>query len=49
MNSYTIHDMVPGLTESFTVTVTEEMMQQFYAITGDCSPIHMDADYAAGR
>lgn len=49
MNSYTIHDMVPGLTESFTVTVTEEMMQQFYAITGDCSPIHMDASYAAGR
>ena len=37
------------MTESFTVTITEEMMAQFYAITGDNSPIHMDADYAAGR
>lgn len=49
MNSYTIHDIIPGLTESFTVTVTEEMMEHFYAITGDNSPIHMDPDYAAGR
>ncbi len=49
MNSYTLTGLAPGLTESFTVTVTEEMMRQFYAITGDCSPIHMDAEYAAGR
>lgn len=49
MNSYTLAGLAPGLTESFTVTVTEEMMRQFYAITGDCSPIHMDAEYAAGR
>ena len=49
MNSYTLASLAPGLTESFTVTVTEEMMRQFYAITGDCSPIHMDAEYAAGR
>ena len=49
MNSYTIHDIAPGLTESFTVTVTSEMMEHFYAITGDNSPIHMDADYAARR
>ena len=49
MNSYTIHDIAPGLTESFTVTVTPEMMEHFYAITGDNSPIHMDAGYAARR
>ena len=49
MNSYTLADLKPGLTESFTVTVTEEMMEKFYAITGDSSPIHMDADYAAQR
>ena len=48
-NSYTFDEMTEGLTAQFTVTVTEEMMAQFYAITGDCSPIHMDADYAAGR
>lgn len=49
MNSYTLTELSPGLTESFTVTVTDEMMRQFYAITGDCSPIHMDTEYAAGR
>ncbi len=49
MNQYTLADMTPGLTESFTVTVTEGMMAAFEAITGDCSPIHVDADYAKGR
>lgn len=49
MNSYTLAQLAPGVTESFTVTVTEKMMQQFYEITGDCSPIHMDEAYAAGR
>lgn len=49
MNQYTLADMTPGLTESFTVTVTEEMMAAFEAITGDCSPIHVDTDYAKGR
>ena len=49
MNHYRLADLTPGVTESFTVTITEEMMAQFYAIPGDTSPIHMDADYAAGR
>ena len=49
MNHYRLADLTPGVTESFTVTITEEMMAQFYAITGVNSPIHMDADYAAGR
>lgn len=49
MNHYRLADLTPGVTESFTVTITEEMMAQFYAITGDNSPIHMNADYAAGR
>ena len=49
MNSYTLADITPGMTESFTVTVTEAMMDAFYAVSGDNSPIHMDADYAVGR
>lgn len=49
MNSYTLEQITPGLTQEFTVTVTPEMMQQFYAITGDNSPIHMDEEYAAQR
>lgn len=49
MNHYTLADMQPGLTESFTVTVTAEMMDAFAKITGDVSPIHMDEEYAQGR
>ena len=49
MNHYTLAEMTPGLTEEFTVTVTAEMMDAFCAITGDVSPIHIDADYAKGR
>ena len=37
MNHYTLAEMTPGLSESFTVTVTEEMMARFEAITGDVS------------
>ena len=48
MNHYTLAEMTPGLTEEFTVTVTPEMMDAFRAITGDVSPIHIDADYAPG-
>lgn len=49
MNHYTLAEMTPGLTESFTVTVTEEMMQAFLRLTGDCSPIHIDEAYAKDR
>ncbi len=49
MNHYTLAEMTPGLTESFTVTVTEEMMQEFERLSGDCSPIHIDEDYARRR
>ncbi len=49
MNHYTLAEMQPGLTESFTVTVTQEMMDAFLNLTGDCSPIHVDEDYAKGR
>lgn len=49
MNSYTLSQMEKGLTESFTITITEEHMQLFCQISGDVSPIHMDAQYAAQR
>ena len=49
MNHYTLAEMQPGLTESFTVTVTQEMMEDFYRLTGDDSPIHRSEEYAAGR
>lgn len=49
MNHYTLAEMQPGLTESFTVTITQEMMDAFLQLTGDCSPIHVDEEYAKGR
>ena len=49
MNGYSLAQVAAGTAESFTVTVTAEMMEHFYAITGDASPIHMDEAYAAQR
>ena len=49
MNHYTLAEMTPGLTESFTVTVTEEMMQAFERLAGDCSPIQGDETCAKAR
>lgn len=49
MNSYTLAQLTPGVTERFTVSVTPEMMDRFYALTGDNSPIHMSEEYAAAR
>ncbi|MDL2323926.1 MaoC family dehydratase [Ruminococcaceae bacterium OttesenSCG-928-A16] len=49
MNAYTMAHLTVGQTESFTTTVTEEKMAQFYAITGDNSPIHMSEEAAKKR
>jgi len=49
MNHYTWAELTPGVTESFTVTVTEAMMDSFCALTGDVSPIHIDEAYAQNR
>ena len=46
MNSYKFSDISIGLSESFTVTITEAMMDKFIDITGDISPIHVSAQYA---
>ena len=49
MNHYTLVEMQPGRTQSFTVTISQEMMDAFLNLTGDCSPIHVDEEYAKGR
>ena len=41
MNNYTFDEIKLGMTESFKVTVTEEMMNYFLKITGDNNPLHM--------
>ena len=47
MNEYTYDDIHIGQMESFTVTVTEEMMKLFCVVTGDDNPLHTDEEYAA--
>lgn len=49
MKEYTYEEIEIGLTESFQVTVTEQMMEQFLQITGDANPLHQDAEYARSR
>lgn len=49
MNEYTYDEITMGQEESFQVTVSEEMMEQFLQITGDVNPLHRDAAYAATR
>ncbi len=46
MNHYTISELTIGLTESFTVEVTEEMQDKFTEISEDINPMHIDEDYA---
>ncbi len=46
MNEYRYEDIHIGMTESFSVRVTEEMMDSFRGITGDINPLHNDEAYA---
>lgn len=49
MNEYKISDISVGMKETFSVTITEEMMQKFFDITSDENPLHMSDDFARGR
>ncbi|MBR6158800.1 MAG: MaoC family dehydratase [Lachnospiraceae bacterium] len=46
MNEYTYEEIEQGHRESFSVTVTEEMMESFCRMTGDINPLHNDKEYA---
>ena len=46
MNEYRFDEIEEGQKESFSVTITEEMIESFRALTGDMNPLHQDADYA---
>ncbi len=49
MNTYTYDEIEVGQAESFTVTVTEDMLSSFKAITGDNNPLHNDEDFAKAK
>ncbi len=49
MNEYTITDLSAGHKEHFTVAITEKMMQQFFDVTGDENPLHVNEKFAKSR
>jgi len=46
MNEYKISDISIGMKEAFSVTITEQMMQEFLDITSDVNPLHVNEQYA---
>lgn len=46
MNEYKITDLYVGMKETFSRTITSEMMQKFYEITSDENPLHRDLNFA---
>lgn len=49
MNSYTFDEIELEQTEQFEVEITAEKMELFCQLSGDVSPIHLDASYAKQR
>lgn len=44
--AYTIDDLKPGMSESFTKTVTERDIELFGEVSGDTNPVHFDENFA---
>ena len=49
MNNYRFEDLKIGQEESFSVTVTEEMMRLFLELSGDTNPLHNDDEFAISQ
>lgn len=49
MNNYRFEDLSVGMSESFDVTITPEMLEHFKGITGDINPLHNDEDFAKSK
>lgn len=46
MNNYSYEEIEIGQKESFSVTITKDMLEKFNSITGDINPLHNDEEYA---
>lgn len=47
MNEYRFAALSIGLRESFSVVITKNMLDSFFALSGDVNPLHTNSDYAA--
>jgi 3-hydroxybutyryl-CoA dehydratase len=46
--AYTIEDLKPGMSESFSKTVSERDIALFGEVSGDVNPVHFDEEFAKG-
>lgn len=46
MNEYRFDEISVGQTEQFEITITEELLDIFRAMTGDVNPLHQDDAFA---
>jgi 3-hydroxybutyryl-CoA dehydratase len=46
--TYYIDDLKPGMSASFTKTVTERDIELFGEVSGDVNPVHFDENFARG-
>ena len=44
--AYTIDELKPGMSESFTKTVSERDVELFGEVSGDTNPVHFDEEFA---
>ena len=49
MNDYKIDELYVGMTETFTRTITDDMMKKFLEISGDENPLHIDSEFAKSK
>lgn len=49
MNDYKFQDIAVGHCERFELTISDEMMEEFYLITHDDNPLHRDVSYAESK
>ena len=49
MNNYKFEELSVGMSESFDVTITEDMLLKFRDITGDVNPLHNDTEFAVSK
>ncbi|MDR0853893.1 MAG: dehydratase [Clostridiales Family XIII bacterium] len=49
MNKYHFDEIDVGRKEGFDIVISQEMMDSFRKITGDCNPLHNDIQFAVSQ
>lgn len=48
LNGHDIEDLAPGMSATFSKTITEADIVMFSGVSGDTNAVHLDEEYAAG-